>query len=127
MQIIIILSELFPAILLWVYVWKKDTQKESTSWLVKAVLWGVVICIPVAIVESGIETLLFGLEGKPSSLWGTTTLAFIVAALAEETFKLLALWMVLRKNPYFDGALCYYQDYIRTCDSNDKIKKKLKK
>lgn len=100
--ILIITSAFLPAILLWFYIWKKDTQKEPTSWLVKAMLWGVAICIPVAIVESGIETLLFGLEGKPSSLWGTTTLAFIVAALPEETFKLFALWMVLRKNPHFD-------------------------
>ena len=100
--ILIITSAFLPAILLWFYIWKKDTQKEPTSWLVKAMLWGVAICIPVAIVESGIETLLFGLDGKPSSLWGTTTLAFIVAALPEETFKLFALWMVLRKNPHFD-------------------------
>ena len=100
--ILIITSAFLPAILLWFYIWKKDTQKEPTSWLVKAMLWGVAICIPVAIVESGIETLLFGLDGKPSSLWGTTTLAFVVAALPEETFKLFALWMVLRKNPHFD-------------------------
>ena len=100
--ILIITSAFLPAILLWFYIWKKDTQKEPTSWLVKAMLLGVAICIPVAIVESGIETLLFGLDGKPSSLWGTTTLAFVVAALPEETFKLFALWMVLRKNPHFD-------------------------
>ena len=103
--ILIITSAFLPAILLWFYIWKKDTQKEPTSWLVKAMLLGVAICIPVAIVESGIETLLFGLDGKPSSLWGTTTLAFIVAALPEETFKLFALWMVLRKNPHFDEHL----------------------
>ena len=100
--LVILFVATLPSILLWLYIWKKDTQKEPTSWLVKAVLWGVAICIPVAIVESGIETLLFGLEGKPSSLWGTTTLAFIVAALPEETLKLFALWMVLRKNPHFD-------------------------
>ena len=103
MNVIIILSAaLLPAILLWLYIWKKDTQKEPTSWLVKAVLWGVAICIPVAILESGIETMLFGVEGEPTSLFGTTTMAFVVAALPEETFKLFALWMVLRKNPYFD-------------------------
>ena len=60
------------------------------------------IIIPVAILESGIETILFGVEGKPTTLFGTTTMAFVVAALPEETFKLLALWMVLRRNPYFD-------------------------
>lgn len=99
---IILSAALFPAILLWLYIWKKDTQKEPTSWLVKAVLWGVAICIPAALVEGGIEALLFGVDGKPSSLFGTTTMAFIVAALPEETFKLFALWMILRKNPYFD-------------------------
>ena len=103
MRIIVILSAaLLPAILLWLYIWKKDTQKEPTSWLVKAVLWGVAIIIPVAIIESGIEAMLFGEGGKPTSLFGTTTMAFVVAALPEETFKLFALWMVLRNNPYFD-------------------------
>ena len=100
--LIIITAALLPTILLLLYIWKKDTQKEPTSWLVKAVLWGVAICIPVALVEGGIEALLFGVDGKPSSLLGTTTLAFVVAALPEEAFKLFALWMVLRKNPYFD-------------------------
>lgn len=95
-------AALLPALLLFLYIWKKDTQKEPTSWLVKAVLWGVAICIPVAIVEMGIETMLFGVGGKPTSLFGTTVMAFVVAALPEETFKLFALWMVLRKNPYFD-------------------------
>ena len=100
--ITILAAALLPAFLLWLYIWKKDTQKEPTSWLVKAVLWGVAICIPVALVEGGIEALLFGVDGNPSSLLGITTLAFVVAALPEETFKLFALWMVLRKNPYFD-------------------------
>ena len=103
MNIIIILTAaLLPATLLWIYIWKKDIQKEPTSWLVKAVLWGVTIIIPVAILESGIETIIFGEGGIPTSLFGTTTMAFVVAALPEETFKLFALWMVLRKNPYFD-------------------------
>lgn len=102
MQIVIILSAILPAILLWLFIWKKDTHKEPTSWLLKAVLWGVAIIFPVAILESGIETILFGVEGKPTTLFGTTTMAFGVAALPEEAFKLFALWMVLRKNPYFD-------------------------
>ena len=76
MQIVIILSAILPAILLWLYIWKKDKQKEPTSWLVKTVLWGVAIIIPVAILESGIETILFGEGGKPTSLFGTTTMAF---------------------------------------------------
>ena len=99
---VILSAALLPAILLWLYIWKKDTQKEPTSWLVKAVLWGMAICIPVALIEMGIQTALFGEGGEPSSIVGTTVMAFIVAAFPEETFKLLALWMILRKNPYFD-------------------------
>jgi len=103
MKIIIIgVAALLPAFILWLYIWKKDTQKEPTSWLVKAVLWGVVICFPVAILETGIQTTLFGVDAQPTTLFDTTIVAFVVAALPEELFKLFALWMVLRKNPYFD-------------------------
>lgn len=100
--LLILTAALLPAIALLYYIWKKDTQKEPTSWLVKAVLWGVGICFPVAILEMTIKSILFGTGGTPTSLTGTTAMAFLVAALPEESFKLLALWQVLRKNPYFD-------------------------
>lgn len=103
MSIILVLTAaLLPAILLWLYIWKKDPQPEPTSCLVKGVVWGVAICIPVSVLEMGIESLLFGIGDGPSTLKGTTAMAFLVAALPEESFKLLALWLVLRKNPYFD-------------------------
>ena len=50
----------------------------------------------------GIEAVFFGVEGQPANLLKTTANAFVVAALPEESFKLFALWLVLRKNPYFD-------------------------
>ena len=68
--LIILTAALLPAILLWLYIWKKDTQKEPTSWLIKAVLWGVAIIVPVIISESVMEALLFGIGGKPTSLFG---------------------------------------------------------
>jgi RsiW-degrading membrane proteinase PrsW (M82 family) len=49
-----------------------------------------------------IKMMLFGENGTPATLADTTALAFLVAAIPEETFKLLALWMVLKNNPYFD-------------------------
>lgn len=99
--ILILTVALLPAIALLYYIWKKDTQKEPTSWLVKAVVWGAGICIPVAIIEIGIQAALFG-DGTPSTLLDTTMMAFFVAALPEEACKLLVLWILLRKNPYFD-------------------------
>lgn len=101
-MLIVLAAALLPAILLLIYILKKDPQPEPTSWLVKAVLFGVAICIPVAILENGIEAMLFGPGGKPATFAGTTAMAFFVAAIPEEAFKLLALWLVLRKNPYFD-------------------------
>ena len=102
MSILILLAAaLFPAIFLWYYIWKQDLQPEPTSWLVKATSYGVGIIVPVFIGESVIQLCLFGEEG-PTSLIGTTIEAFFVAALPEESFKLLALWLILRKNPYFD-------------------------
>lgn len=79
-----------------------DIQKEPTSWLVKAVLAGVAICFPAAFIETGMDAVLFGGEGNPTTLFGTTIQAFFVAAVPEEGLKLLALWLVVRKNPYFD-------------------------
>lgn len=95
-------AALLPAILLWLYIWKKDPQPEPTSWLIKAVVWGMAICIPVAFLEMLIQTMFWGVDGEPTTLIVSTIQAFVVAALPEESFKLLALWLVLRKNPYFD-------------------------
>ena len=97
----VLAASLLPAILLLLYIWKKDPQKEPASQLVKAVVYGVAICIPVAILESGIEASLFGTSGA-SSVIDTTVIAFFVAALPEEACKLFVLWLILRKNPYFD-------------------------
>lgn len=92
--ILAIIAALLPAVLLWIYIWKKDPRPEPTSWLVKAVLWGMAICVPVAFLEMGIESTLFGFGGEPSSILDTTTMAFLVTALPEDSFKLLALWIV---------------------------------
>lgn len=100
--LIILAAALFPAILLLLYIWKKDPQPEPTSQLIKAVLWGMAICVPVALLEMLIQTLLTNAGVDSSTLVGTTIDAFVVAALPEETFKLLVLWIVLRRNPYFD-------------------------
>ena len=99
---IMLAAAILPAAMLWLYIWKKDSQPEPTSWLVKAVLLGIGICIPVVIVEIGIEMFLYSVGIVPTNLVGTTMQAFVVAAIPEEAFKLLALWLILRKNPYFD-------------------------
>ncbi|MBE6271441.1 MAG: PrsW family intramembrane metalloprotease [Prevotella ruminicola] len=88
-MILMLFAALLPAVLLLLYIWNKDTQKEPSYMLIKAVTWGIGIIIPVIMVESGIKMLLFGAGGAPTSLIGTTAMAFFVAAIPEECFKLL--------------------------------------
>lgn len=99
---ILITAAVLPAILLWLYTCKKDAQPEPMSQMLKAFLYGALICVPVALVEQWLSVLLFGPDGTPSTLTGSTAQAFLVAAVPEEVFKLLALWLILRKNPFFD-------------------------
>ena len=95
-----LIAALLPALLLWIYIWKKDPRPEPVSWLLKALLLGVLICIPVAFLELGIETLLFGTGGEPSDPVETTLVAFVVAALPEELFKLLASGSYCARIPF---------------------------
>lgn len=101
--ITILTAALLPPVLLGMYIWRKDPKKEPASQLMRAAVWGIAISIPVASIEYIIQTWLFGsVGGSPTTLWGTTVQAFCVAALPEEAAKLFALWIILRKNPYFD-------------------------
>lgn len=99
---ILIVAAILPAILLWLYTCRKDAQPEPMSRMLKAFLYGALICIPVSFVENYISGMLFAPEGSPSTLIGSTLEAFLVAAVPEEGFKLLALWLILRHNPFFD-------------------------
>ena len=95
------LAALLPPILLLLFVWHKDATKEPFLQLLKAVIFGALICIPAVFWESFMGTLLFNGE-EPTTIIGTTLNAFLCAAVPEETLKLIALWLVLRRNPYFD-------------------------
>lgn len=95
------LAALLPPILLLLFVWHKDATKEPFRQLLKAVISGALICIPAVFWESFMGTLLFNGE-EPTTIIGTTLNAFLCAAVPEETLKLIALWLVLRRNPYFD-------------------------
>ncbi len=95
------LAALLPPILLLLFVWHKDATKEPFRQLFKAVIFGALICIPAVFWECFMGTLLFNGE-EPTTIIGTTLNAFLCAAVPEETLKLIALWLVLRRNPYFD-------------------------
>lgn len=94
-----LVAALLPALLLFLYIWKKDAKPEPTRLLFKAVLWGALICIPCCFLESFIDGVI---SSEPTSLIGAAMTSFFGAALPEEFCKLLVLWWILRKNPYYD-------------------------
>jgi len=96
-----LLAALLPAILLGIYIWRKDPHPEPFIWVLRAFLLGIAICVPVAFLENWVSGLLFG-GSAPTTLFGSTVQAFLVAAVPEESAKLLALWLLLRNNRQFD-------------------------
>jgi len=95
-------AALAPALLLVLYIYIKDKyQREPLKMILKGMLYGVLSAfIAVALAE------LFGLVGLAPSEMLTTSdafrTAFFSAAIPEECAKLLMLWLLVRKNPYFD-------------------------
>ena len=100
--IIALAVAVLPAIALWIYIFMKDAKPEPKGRIWKAILLGVVIAVPIVFVESCISDFLFGEGGEATSFISHCVDAFVVAAIPEECFKLLALWLVVRKNPHFD-------------------------
>lgn len=93
---------ILPAFLLWIYIWRKDARPEPIGQLLKATLWGVLIAPSAMLVETAMEFILFGREGGGTGWMDNVVSAFGVIAFSEETLKLIALWIVVKKNPYFD-------------------------
>lgn len=100
--LILLAAALIPALLLWLYIWLKDPQKEPVGQLVKAFTIGVGVVFVVSGLETFIKDSFWGADEQTYSLLDTTSFAFFVAAIPEEGMKLLALWLVLRRNPHYD-------------------------
>lgn len=96
---------LIPAILLFAFIYFKDRhQPEPAGKLLSAFGLGVASIFPVVIygfVMSAIVDIIGGMGGFSGALYN----AFVLAAIPEEASKLLMLWLVLRKNHYFDEKL----------------------
>lgn len=102
---IILVTALLPIIVLGYYIYHKDKKSpEPTGQLVKAFFYGI-LSIPLSFCMS-IPLGLIGLYPvEPTSLLGSISTAFFGAAIPEEIAKFFMLWLLLRKNPYFDEKM----------------------
>lgn len=98
----ILFAAILPPILLVLYIyWRDKYQREPFSQLAKGFFYGILSTS----VAAGIEALLSatGIVALEPATWlGALWKAFVGAAIPEEMVKLLFLWLLLRKNPYFD-------------------------
>ena len=103
--ITILLTALLPVAILVYYIYHKDKKSpETTGQLVKAFLLGV-ISVPLSLFIS-IPLGFIGIyPAEATNIWGSISSAFFGAAIPEEIAKFFMLWLVLRKNPYFDEKM----------------------
>lgn len=105
MNYLITLVALLPIAILIYYIYHKDKNSpEPTGQLVKAFLFGVLsaplsFCISIPLELIGIYPF------EPTGILGSVSFAFFGAAIPEEIAKFFMLWMVLRRNPYFDEKM----------------------
>jgi len=93
---------LLPAVVLVFYIYMLDkNQREPLPWILKAFGYGVLCAIPAIVIEAGLSLVPIPEQTLGKALYD----AFVVAALSEESMKLLFLWLLLRKNPYFDERM----------------------
>ncbi|MFP2904458.1 PrsW family intramembrane metalloprotease [Pyxidicoccus sp. 3LFB2] len=96
-------SAVVPSLLLFWYVYARDQRPEPHGLLLRTFLLGVAICAPVVPVALALQSL-----GEPLAVgvWGSALVrAFLGAAIPEEVFKFLVLYLYVWRKPAFDEPL----------------------
>jgi len=100
MSLTLIAAALAPVVLLFFYIWVQDLrQPEPLKWLIRALCYGAAAALLVILMLTPFPRI--EITGWPSAFAN----AFLMAAIPEESAKLLMLWLLLRKNPYYDERL----------------------
>lgn len=91
-----------PALVMFLYVYKKDTiEKEPSGLLWKLVIGGAISVIPAIILELIGDTILDQIPGLSPQQYILIEM-FAIVALSEEVSKFLILKLISWKNPAFD-------------------------
>ena len=102
---IILLTALLPIAILVYYINHKDRKcPEPTGQLGKAFFYGI-LSIPLSFCISIPLGLIGVYSVEATSILGSISTAFLGAAIPEEIAKFIMLWLLLRKNPYFDEKM----------------------
>jgi RsiW-degrading membrane proteinase PrsW (M82 family) len=96
---VLLLASLAPVFIILFYIYFRDKyEKEPFGLLVKSVIAGVLIVLPVFFAERLLMALM-----PPLGKVGTAAYqAFVVAGATEEAFKFLAIYLLVWRNPSFN-------------------------
>ncbi|MFC2089799.1 PrsW family glutamic-type intramembrane protease [Bacteroidota bacterium] len=99
----LLLSALAPVIIILFYIYFRDKyEKEPISLLLLSILAGVIIVLPILLIE-GLISSWNPFAGNPDvHIQNAAYDAFLVASLVEEGFKFLALYLLLWRNKNFN-------------------------
>ncbi|MGQ1783759.1 MULTISPECIES: PrsW family glutamic-type intramembrane protease [unclassified Saccharicrinis] len=97
----LLLISVAPVVIILVYIYYRDKyEKEPVSLLAKGLVAGVLTVPPIIIAERLVSSSLpFLFSEKIGLAFGN---AFLVAGFCEEAFKLLAVYILIWKNPNFN-------------------------
>lgn len=105
MDYTISLTALLPIAILVFYIYHKDKNSpEPTGQLIKAFFFGI-LSVPLSLCISIPLGLLGVYPAETTSILGSISTAFFGAAVPEEIAKFFILWLLMRKNPYFDEKM----------------------
>jgi RsiW-degrading membrane proteinase PrsW (M82 family) len=94
-----LLASLAPVFIILFYIYFRDKyDKEPLGLLIKALLLGIVIVIPVIFVER----MLMNMMPQSGKVAAAAYHAFVVAGFTEEVFKFLALYILVWRSPSFN-------------------------
>ena len=99
-MIITLIISILPVYLVGLYIYKKDKNKEPKKLLKRLFIYGMLSCIPAAIVEVSLGNL-FGSE-ESMNIIALFLYVFISVALVEELFKWLITYRLTFNNYDFD-------------------------
>lgn len=96
---VLLVIALAPVFIILIYIYVKDKyEKEPIKLLVKALLVGFIITIPIIFVEQFLSSLFASSSQAVSALYD----AFVVASFTEESFKFVGLYLLIWSNKEFD-------------------------
>ena len=96
---VVLLASLAPVFIILFYIYFRDKyDKEPIGLLVKAVIAGMLVVIPVLFVGK----ILIAIEPAMGKIGNAAYHAFVVAGTTEEVFKFIILYLLVWKSPSFN-------------------------